>query len=91
MPLRSGPSWCEVGGLAAVAHLMNGLGGAYIDFEYKIAVGIDGVSIVGYSLKDQRITITMKSLLAGLKVPYDKTFMIDLHLVGWRRKSTAWY
>ena len=82
MPLRSGPSWCEVGGLAAAAHLMNQLGGAYVDFKNKIAVGIDGVSVVSYSLKDQKITITMKSLLAGLKVPYDKPFMIDLHMVG---------
>lgn len=82
MPLRSGPSWCEVGGLAGVAHLLDQLGGAYVDFKNKIGVGIDGVSIESYSLKDQNITITMKSLLAGLKVPYDKPFMIDLHMAG---------
>jgi hypothetical protein len=82
MPLRSGPSWCEVGGLAAAAHLANKLGGAYIDFKNKIGVGIDGVSVVSFSLKDQKITITMKSLLAGLKVPYEKPFVIDLKMVG---------
>jgi Highly conserved protein containing a thioredoxin domain len=82
MPLRSGPSWCEVGGLAAAAHLMNQLGGAYVDFKNKIAVGIDGVSVVSYSLKGQKIAINMKSLLAGLKVPYDKRFIIDLRTVG---------
>jgi hypothetical protein len=87
MPLRSGPSWCEAGGLAAVAHLMNRLGGAYIDFKDKIAVGIDGVSIVSYSLSDKKITIKMKSLLAGLKIPYDKPFLIDLHMVGLENKD----
>jgi hypothetical protein len=61
---------------------MNQLGGAYIDFKNKIAVGIDGVSIVNYSLKNQKIAITMHSLLAGLKVPYDKPFVIELHMVG---------
>jgi hypothetical protein len=82
MPLRSGPSWCEVGGLAAVAQVMNQLGSAYIDFQENIGVGVDGVSVVSQQLKDQKINITLKSLLAGLKVPYDKAFGIDLHITG---------
>jgi hypothetical protein len=82
MPLRSGPSWCEVGGLAAAAHLMSQMGGAYIDFKNKLAVGIDGVSITDYDQTDNKIAITMNSLLKGLKVPYDKPYTIDLRLVG---------
>jgi len=82
MPLRSGPSWCEVGGLAAAAQLMNQMGGAYIDFKNNIAVGIDGISVVNYSLTDHNITLTMKSLLSGLKAPYDKPFVIELRMIG---------
>jgi hypothetical protein len=82
MPLRSGPSWCEIGGLAAAAHLMNRLGGIYINFEKNIAVGIDGVSVVSYSLKNNKMNIELKSLLAGLKVPYPENFAIDMRIEG---------
>jgi hypothetical protein len=82
MPLRSGPSWCEVGGLAAAAHILNQLGGAYIDFKENIAVGVDAVSLMGHTLKNQKITIKMKSLLAGLNVPYKQAFTIELHIAG---------
>ena len=82
MPLRSGPSWCEIGGLAAAAHLMNRLGGVYINFEKNIAVGIDGVSVESYSLKDNKISIRLISLLAGLKVPFKGTFSLEMRLEG---------
>ena len=82
MPLRSGPSWCEVGGLAAAAHLMHRLGGVYINFEKKIALGIDGISVDSYSVKDRKINIFMKSLLAELPVPFNGTYTLDMRIDG---------
>ncbi len=82
MPLRSGPSWCEIGGLAATAHLMNRLGGIYINFEKNIGLGIDGISVVTYTLKDNKIDIKLKSLLAGLKVPYKENFTVEMRIEG---------
>jgi len=82
MPLRSGPSWCEVGGLAAAAHLMNKLGGVYINFEKKIALGIDGISVDSYRLKGCKLNISMKSLLVELPVPFSETYTLDLRIEG---------
>lgn len=82
MPLRSGPSWCEVGGLAAAAHMMNQLGGVYVDLKKNIALGIDAVSVTKHSIKGDTINLDLQSLLSGLKVPYEKSFRVDLHVTG---------
>jgi hypothetical protein len=82
MPLRSGPSWCEVGGLAAASHVMNQLGGIYVDVKNHIALGIDAVSVTHESLDNNIINLEVKSLLAGLRVPYEQAFRVDLHLAG---------
>ena len=82
MPLRSGPSWCEVGGLAAAAHLLHKLGGVYINFEKNIAFGIDGISVDSYRVKDRKIRISMKSLLAELPVPFNGTYTLDMRIEG---------
>jgi hypothetical protein len=82
MPLRSGPSWCEVGGLAAAAHMLDQLGGVYFDVKNNIALGIDGVSVTQHSFKGDTISLGLQSLLSGLKVPYDQEFTVDLRVVG---------
>ena len=82
MPLRSGPSWCEVGGLAAAAHALRQLGGVYIDFASNIAVGVDGVSVEKYKLSKDKINISLRSLIAELPVPYDEPFTIEMRLSG---------
>ncbi|TSA32490.1 MAG: hypothetical protein D4R64_16000 [Porphyromonadaceae bacterium] len=82
MPLRSGPSWCEIGGLAAAAHLMHKLGGIYINFERNIALGIDGISVDRYSVKNGEINISMKSLLAELPVPFNEPFTLEMRMEG---------
>jgi len=82
MPLRSGPSWCEVGGLAAAAHVMGQLGGVYYDARNNIALGIDGVAVTHHSTKDKTVYLEIKSLFAELTVPYDQPYTISLKLVG---------
>jgi hypothetical protein len=87
MPLRSGPSWCEVGGLAAAAHVMDQMGGIYYDAKNDIAVGIDAVSVARHSLKEDTISLEIQSLLSGLKVPYQQEFRIDLRVAGLGNKD----
>ena len=82
MPLRSGPGWAEVGGLSAAAQIMEQLGGAYIDFQHRVAAGVDGVSVVHYAVTGHDVNIRLKSLLSGLTVPYDKPYSVELHVKG---------
>ena len=53
-----------------------------LNFEKNMAVGIDGVSVERYSLKDNKISIRLISLLAGLKVPFKGTFSLEMRLEG---------
>ena len=87
MPLRSGPSWCEVGGLAAASHALRQLGGVYIDFARNIAVGVDGVSVENYKLSKDKINISLSSLIAELPVPYNEPFTIEMRMSGLEDKS----
>ncbi len=82
VPLRSGFDWGEGGGLAAAAELLGKLGGAYIDFEHHIAVGIDGVTIRHFRREGRRININLENQLAALPFPYEKPYEIELALTG---------
>jgi hypothetical protein len=81
-PLRSGFDWGEGGGLAAAAELLGTLGGAYIDLENNIAVGIDGVIVEHYQVRKNRIEVRLKNQLAALSFPYDASYEIDLTVAG---------
>jgi hypothetical protein len=89
MPLRSGPSRCEVGGLAAAAHVLGHLGGVYVDFKNNLAVGVDGVSVTGHALEDGKITLGLESLFAGLQAPYEEPLTVGLHMAGLEEKNYA--
>ncbi len=82
MPLRSGPSWSEVGGLAGTSHLLNQMGGIYLNFKANIGLGIDGIKVDRFWLKDNKIMIIMRSLLAELPVPYNKPFTLEMRIEG---------
>jgi len=87
MPLRSGPSWCEIGGLAAAAHVLYQLGGVYVNVKTNIALGIDGVSVMDHSLQGEIIKLRLKSLMSGLTVPYEEAFTVELNIVGLEDKD----
>ena len=61
---------------------MDQLGGAYVDLPHHIGVGVDGVTVVSDTLKDHALHLEMRSLLAGLPVPFDQPFVVDLHVKG---------
>jgi uncharacterized protein YyaL (SSP411 family) len=81
-PLSSGPSWNSVGGLAGVAHVMDRLGGVYVDFEKNLAVGVDGVQVTSFQRQGPTLRLKLESQLAALPVPYDEPYSIELRVVG---------
>jgi hypothetical protein len=87
MPLRSGPSWCEVGGLAAAAHILTRLGGAYVDFTENIALGVDGVIVTDHTLDNNNITLGISSLIGKLKFPFRQPYNIEVLMQGLENKD----
>ncbi len=81
-PLRSGPSWAEVGGLMAAADVLRLLGGLYVDVERGLAVGVDGLAVRRYALEGQTLTIEVSRLLSALPVPYEKPYRVHLKVEG---------
>ena len=81
-PLRSGPSWAEVGGLMAAAAVLRQLGGLYIDVARDLAVGVDGLAVRRYALEGRTLTIEVSRLLSALPVPYEKPYRVHLRVEG---------
>lgn len=81
-PLRSGPSWAEVGGLMAAADVLHHLGGLYVDVGEELAVGVDGLAIKSFALNDRTLTIDLIRLLAALPKPFDRSYQVQLRVAG---------
>ena len=81
-PLRSGPSWAEVGGLMAAADVLRLLGGLYVDVERGLAVGVDGLAVGRHALEGRTLTIEVSRLLSALPVPYEKPYQVHLKVEG---------
>lgn len=81
-PLSSGPSWGAVGGLAGVAHVLDRLGGAFIDVERGIAVGVDGVIVTRVASQGRVLCVSLENPLAALPVPHEAPWEIDLRIAG---------
>lgn len=81
-PLRSGPSWAEVGGLMAAADVLRQLGGIYVDVAKDLAVGVDGLTIKSFALKDRTLKIELVRLLAALPQPFDEPYQVQLRVEG---------
>lgn len=81
-PLRSGPSWAEVGGLMAAADVLRQLGGLYVNVENDLAVGVDGLAVQFSGLQNRTLTIEISELLSALPVAYDKPYEVILKVEG---------
>ncbi len=81
-PLRSGPSWSEVGGLMAAADVLRQLGGVYIDVARDIAVGVDGLAVQAYRLEGRTLTVDISKLLFELPVPYEEPYVALIRVEG---------
>jgi hypothetical protein len=81
-PLGSGPSWNTVGGLAGIAHVLNRLGGAYVDCQAGIAIGVDGLKVAGFKKTGRTLRLELEDQLAELPLCYDQPFTTELRLAG---------
>ena len=81
-PLRSGPSWAEVGGLMAAADVLKQLGSVYIDVARDIAVGVDGLAVDGYRLDGNSLTIDITKLMSELPSPYEEPYPAVIRIAG---------
>jgi hypothetical protein len=82
LPLRSGSDWGEGGALASAGEVLRSIGGLYFDFEKNIAVGVDGVSVKSFDRVEQHLDIEINNLLAGLALPYEKSFPVEIEIGG---------
>ena len=82
-PLASGPGWNSVGGLVAMGHVMERLGGASVDFGGTgVAVGVDGVKIVACWRREKVIHLQLENPLAALPTPYGNAYVVELRITG---------
>ena len=81
-PLRTGGSWCEIGGLTGVSDAMRELGGLYINVEKKLSVGVNGVTVKGYQWDKKTLTIHFENWFKDLIWPYREPYDIEIKVEG---------
>jgi hypothetical protein len=80
---RSAPGSGEgTGVFAGLSDVLRELGGVYVDFRKKVAVGVDGVYVRSYRLDAKTVRLDLVNQLAALPDPYDKPYEIELRLLG---------
>ena len=80
---RSAPGAGEgTGVFAGLSDAVRELGGVYVDFGKKVAVGVDGVYVRSYRLDGKTVRLDLVNQLAALPDPYDKPYEIELRVVG---------
>lgn len=86
-PLRSGGSWCELGGLTGASDILRELGGIYINIEKNLAVGVNGINVKSCRLENKTINLQIENCLKQLAVPWENKFVIELKVEGLKDKS----
>lgn len=81
--MRTHPSWGEGSGVfTGLAEALRGLNSAYINLEKDIHVGVDGLKIENVLLNNDKLEITIKSVLNEMDMPWDKPFNALLNIEG---------
>jgi hypothetical protein len=81
-PVSSGPSWNSIGGMVGVTQVLDQLGGAYVNFEKNLAVGVDGVVVQQARREERVIRIDLSNQLAALPSPWQDSFPLELRVTG---------
>lgn len=88
--MRTHPGWGEGSGVfTGLSDAYRELGGAYIDIERQIAVGVDGVNVEEYVYEDKKLFVTLKSRLTNLEAPYKSPFPVTLKVKGLPSRSVS--
>ena len=81
--MRTHPSWGEASGVfTGLAETLSQLGGAYVDLERKLAVGVDGLRIDSAILDGRSLRLAVVGSLAQLPQPWDQAYLTELRVVG---------
>ncbi len=81
--MRTHPSWGEASGVfTGLAEALAQLGGAYVDVERKLAVGVDGLRIDSAALDGQSLRLAVVASLAKLPQPWDQAYQTELRVMG---------
>jgi len=81
--MRTHPSWGEGSGVfTGLAEALRGLGGAYINLETSIHVGVDGLQIENIELDKDELKITIKSVLHQINMPWNKPYSTFIKIEG---------
>jgi hypothetical protein len=81
--MRTHAGWGEGSGVfTGLSDAYRELGGAYINTDNNLVVGVDGVTINGFSLSGKTLTIGMTSMLDILKEPWNKPYGFVLKIDG---------
>ncbi len=81
--MRTHPGWGEGSGVfTGLSDASRELGGAYINIEKNLSVGVDGVTVKEFSLAGNTLSVSMASMLDILKEPWTKPYDITLKVDG---------
>ena len=81
--MRTHPSWGEASGVfTGLAEALWQLGGAYVDLEKHLAVGVDGLRIDSATLDGQSLRLAVVASLTKLPQPWDQAYQTELRVVG---------
>jgi len=83
--MRTHPSWGEGSGVyTGLAEAARGLGGLYINTDKEIAVGVDGLRIMGITFEENQVIVDVESWLSEkyLNEPWEKPYETKLLIEG---------
>lgn len=82
-PMRTHPSWGEGSAVfTALTDVMKALGGAYINLDKNLSVGVDGIRIKSFRIERNTLKVELYSELFTLKIPWTKAYSFELHIDG---------
>ena len=81
--MRTHPSWGEASGVfTGLAEALWQLGGAYVDLERHLTVGVDGLRIDTAALDGRRIRLAVVASLTKLPQRWNQAYRTELHVEG---------
>jgi hypothetical protein len=81
--MRTHPSWGEGSAVfTALSDALKTFGGAYINIEKDISVGVDGIRINSIKKEGNTLNVELASELFTMKMPWTKAYSFELRMDG---------
>jgi len=80
---RSAPGLCEGSGVnSGVGQAYRMLGGAYINIQKDLAIGVNGIHLKDVKLNGRKLMIRAEGTMSKLKQPWDQPYETDMRITG---------